>query len=64
MQHLLGEIIGTVLQAKVHEDIVIEKYMIDKQDISQYRSLFADNDGQKSDYRIPLEDGRGIHIKE
>lgn len=52
-----------------HHDVEISKESFDrvilqKYVLQRYHSIFGDPDGQIANYRIPLKDGSGIHIKE
>ncbi len=56
--------IDKVLNYSAHTDVRIEKYDLDRNFLQPYKSILADLDGQKGNYRITLDDGKDIHIKE
>lgn len=63
MQNItINDLTCAVLQYPAHHDL--EFTMLDKTEILPHKSLGGDPDGQIQDYRIPLSDGKGLHIKE
>ena len=58
-----NELRDFVLQFPAHEDIKVNESFFNPDSLQKFKSVFADNDGQNADYRVPLSDGKGIHIK-
>ena len=59
---IITEISSEVLKYPAHHDS--EYYLLDKTKLLKYKSMFGDGDGQIQNYRIPLPDEKGLHIKE
>lgn len=54
-----------ILQLAAHEDISVDKEFFDKESLQQFKSIWGDNDGQITNYRIKIESSsKSIHIKE
>ena len=58
-----NELKDYVLEFPAHEDIKLNESFFHPDSLQKFKSVFADNDGQNANYRIPLRDGKSIHIK-
>ena len=58
------ELIDYIIQFPAHTDLEVDGNFFNHKWLDKYKSSIADDDGQNADYRIPLKDGRGIHVKE
>ena len=58
-----NELKDYVLQFPAHEDIEVVESFFNPDSLQKFKSEFADDDGQNADYRVPLLNGKSIHIK-
>ncbi len=57
-------VLDFVLAIPPHKDISIPKIHLPHPSVSGFIEHFGDLGGQRGDYRLPLPDGKELHVKE
>ena len=59
-----NELVKYIITLPAHRDIKVNRDFFNREWLNEHKSRFADYDGQNTDYRILLTDGKSIHVKE